>query len=87
VCTAFEDGGTKIGRTGRHTSGDGDFERCYLGYSKRIKPNVCILMFSGIPDVPENARLNVDAFLRKGQSPLVVPDKIQELLESPHQAA
>src|ERR1041384_5435313 len=36
---------------------------------KRIKPEVRIVMFSGAPHVPENARLHVDAFLQKGQSP------------------
>src|SRR5262249_19331442 len=54
---------------------------------KRMKPDVRILMFSGVPEVPENARLNIDGFLRKGQSPVVVLNKIQELLESPHKAA
>jgi CheY-like chemotaxis protein len=53
---------------------------------KRIKPDVRILMFSGVPEIPESARLNVDAFLQKGQSPTVVLDKIQELLE-PSKAA
>jgi CheY-like chemotaxis protein len=54
---------------------------------KRIKPDVRILMFSGVPHVPQKARLHVDAFLQKGQSPTVVLDKIRELLETPHQAA
>src|ERR1700720_1396533 len=36
---------------------------------KRIKPDVRILMFSGVRDVPEDARLHVDAFLQKGQPP------------------
>ena len=54
---------------------------------KRIKPNVRILMFSGVPHVPENARLHVDAFLQKGQSPAVVLDKIRELLNSSDKAA
>jgi two-component system, NtrC family, response regulator GlrR len=54
---------------------------------RRIKPDVRILMFSGVPYVPENARLHVDAFLRKGESPMVVLDKIRELLESSHDAA
>jgi len=54
---------------------------------KRIKPDVCILMFSGVEHVPESARVHVDAFLQKGQSPTVVLDKIQELLESAHKAA
>ncbi len=54
---------------------------------KRIKPNVRILMFSGVAHVPEKARAHVDAFLQKGQSPLVVLDKIRELLETPDKAA
>jgi ABC-type uncharacterized transport system involved in gliding motility auxiliary subunit len=54
---------------------------------KRIKPDVRILMFSGVPDVPERARVHVDAFLQKGESPMVVLDKIRELLESINQAA
>jgi response regulator RpfG family c-di-GMP phosphodiesterase len=54
---------------------------------KRIKPNVRILMFSGVPDVPENALLHVDAFLQKGQPPTVVLEKIRELLNSPGKAA
>jgi hypothetical protein len=49
---------------------------------KRIKPDVRILMFSGVPDVPDNARHHIDAFLQKGQSPTVVLDKIRELLGS-----
>ena len=49
---------------------------------KRIKPDVRILMFSGLPHVPESARVHVDAFLRKGQLPSVVLDKIRELLDS-----
>ena len=49
---------------------------------KRIKPDVLILMFSAVSNVPENARLHIDAFLQKGQSPTVVLDKIQELLKS-----
>jgi DNA-binding NarL/FixJ family response regulator len=54
---------------------------------KRIKPDARILMFSGVPHVPENARLHVDAFLQKGQSPTVVLDKIRELLQSSGKAA
>jgi CheY-like chemotaxis protein len=54
---------------------------------KRIKPDVRILMFSGVSDVPERARVHVDAFLQKGQTPAVVLDKIRELLESSHEAA
>ena len=54
---------------------------------KRVKPDVRILMFSGVPHVPESARLHVDAFLQKGQSPAVVLDKIRELLNSSGKAA
>jgi DNA-binding response OmpR family regulator len=54
---------------------------------KRIKPDVQILMFSGVPHVPESARQHVDAFLQKGQSPAVVLDKIRELLNSSGKAA
>lgn len=49
---------------------------------KRMKPNVHILMFSGVSHVPEAARLHVDAFIQKGKSPVVVLDKIEELLGS-----
>lgn len=54
---------------------------------KQIKPDVRILMFSGVPHVPENARQHVDAFLQKGQSPVVILDKIRELLKSSGKAA
>ena len=50
---------------------------------KRIKPQVRILMFSGVADVPERARGCVDGFLRKGLSPAAVLEKIRELLQSP----
>jgi DNA-binding NarL/FixJ family response regulator len=54
---------------------------------KRIKPDVRILMFSGVSNLPENARLHVDAFLQKGQSPTVVLNKIEQLLQSSGEAA
>lgn len=54
---------------------------------KHIKPDVCIVMFSGVPRVPENARLHVDAFLQKGLSPTLVVDKIRELLKLSGKAA
>ena len=54
---------------------------------KRIKPDVRILMFSGVPHIPENARHHVDAFLQKGQSPTLVVDKIRELLKLSGKAA
>jgi CheY-like chemotaxis protein len=54
---------------------------------KQIKPEVRILMFSGVADVPEGAQNLVDAFLRKGLSPAVVLEKIRELLPSTQGAA
>jgi ABC-type uncharacterized transport system involved in gliding motility auxiliary subunit len=54
---------------------------------KRIKPDVRILMFSGVPNLPENARLHVDTFLQKGESPTVVLQKIRDLLHSSGKAA
>jgi CheY-like chemotaxis protein len=54
---------------------------------RRIKPEVRILMFSGVSDVPAQARHYVDAFLRKGLTPAVVLEKIRELLPSSPSAA
>jgi DNA-binding NarL/FixJ family response regulator len=54
---------------------------------KRIKPDVRILMFSGVSHMPEKAQRHVDAFLQKGQSPTVVLDKIRELLASSQKVA
>ena len=54
---------------------------------RRIKPDVRIIMFSGVQDVPDVARLHVDAFLQKGQPPTLVVDKIRELLNSASKAA
>lgn len=50
---------------------------------KRMKPDVRILMFSGVRNLPEDARVHVDAFLEKGQHPTVVLAKIDELLTDP----
>ena len=54
---------------------------------KRIKPQVRIVMFSGISEVPPEARAHVDAFLQKGQPPSVVLQKIEELLQGTGRAA
>jgi DNA-binding response OmpR family regulator len=54
---------------------------------RRIKPDVRIIMFSGVTHIPEIARLHVDAFLQKGQPPTLVVDKIRELLNSSSKAA
>lgn len=50
---------------------------------KRMKPDVRVLMFSGVRAVPESARAHVDAFLEKGQHPTAVLAKIDELLTDP----
>jgi CheY-like chemotaxis protein len=39
---------------------------------KRMKPNVRVLMFSGVAHVPEEARAHADAFLQKGIQPATV---------------
>ncbi len=49
---------------------------------KRIKPDVRILMFSGVEHVPGSAQVHVNAFLQKGQMPSIVLDKIRELQDS-----
>lgn len=54
---------------------------------KHIKPQVRIVMFSGVSEVPPEARANVDAFLQKGQPPSVVLQKIEELLQGTGRAA
>lgn len=54
---------------------------------KRIKPQVRIVMFSGVSEVPPEARAHVDAFLQKGQPPSVVLQKIDELLQNTGHAA
>jgi|SRR5215467_6369162 len=47
---------------------------------KRMKPEVRILMLSGVSDVPEQNRVHVDAFIQKGHEPAVILRKITELL-------
>ena len=54
---------------------------------RQIKPDVRIIMLSGVPHVPEIACLQVDTFLQKGQPPMLVLDKIRELLNSSNKAA
>ena len=47
---------------------------------KGMKPGVRILMFSGVRDLPESARIHADEFLEKGVHPTVVLARIDELL-------
>jgi len=54
---------------------------------KQIKPNVPILMLSGVPQVPEQDLAYIDAFVQKGQEPEIVLQKIEQLLNRPQQAA
>jgi hypothetical protein len=44
-------------------------------------------MFSGVAEVPPEARSQVDAFLQKGQPPSVVLRTIDELLQNNGRAA
>ncbi len=52
---------------------------------KRMKPDVRILMLSGARNVPDGDRAYADGFVEKGHPPIVVLQKIEELL--PSQAA
>jgi CheY-like chemotaxis protein len=54
---------------------------------KRMKPDVPIILFSGVSRIPDQDRLNVDAFIEKGQNPIHVLQKIEELLDRPPKAA
>lgn len=54
---------------------------------KRMKPEVRVLMFSGVAHLPEDARSHADAFLEKGQHPTVVLAKIDELLREQAEGA
>jgi DNA-binding response OmpR family regulator len=47
---------------------------------KRMKPDVRVLLFSGVRDLSEKARVHADAFLDKGTPPTVVLARIGELL-------
>ena len=49
---------------------------------KRIKPDVRIVFFSAA-SVPEAEREYADGFVEKGQPPLAVLTKIEELLREP----
>ena len=50
---------------------------------KSMKPQVPILLFSGVSQLPEETLQRVDAFMQKGVHPNVVLQKIQELLSGP----
>ncbi len=47
---------------------------------KRIKPDVRIVMFSGV-SLADSEQADADAFVQKGQHPVVLVHKIEELLE------
>lgn len=54
---------------------------------KSMKPKVPILLFSGVSEIPEGDRIHVDACLEKGLNPVVVLQKIEELLDRSEKAA
>jgi CheY-like chemotaxis protein len=54
---------------------------------KRIKPQVRIVMFSGLSEIPQDARAHVDAFLQKGLNPSLVLQTIDQLLHADESAA
>ena len=49
---------------------------------KQIKPNVPILMLSGVPRVPEQDLAYIDAFVQKGQEPAIDPSKQRDIVKS-----
>lgn len=51
-----------------------------LAEMKRIKPNVRVVLFSGLPDAPEGAE-HADVFLTKGMSSPAFLNVIRELLK------
>ena len=51
-----------------------------LAEMKRIKPNVPVVLFSGLPDAPEGAE-QADVFLTKGMSSRDFLEVIRELLK------
>ena len=54
---------------------------------KTMKPEVPIVMLTGISEIPERDRAQVDAFILKGQQPTLVLETIGQLLKGPEQAA
>ena len=54
---------------------------------KRMKPDVPIVMLSGVSEIPEHYRACVDALIVKGAQPTLVLQKIDELLNRPERAA
>jgi CheY-like chemotaxis protein len=54
---------------------------------KRMKPQVRIILFTGVAEVPPQARAQVDAFVQKGQQPSLVLQAIDELLGAGERAA
>ena len=54
---------------------------------KHMKPDVPIVMLSGVSEIPQGCRACVDAVIVKGEQPIVVLQKIEELLNRPERAA
>jgi CheY-like chemotaxis protein len=54
---------------------------------RRIKPGVRIVMLSGASNIPKDVLGQVDAFIQKGEQPIVVLQTIEKLLNLPQRAA
>jgi CheY-like chemotaxis protein len=54
---------------------------------RRIKPDVRIVMLSGASNIPDDVRSHVDAFIQKGEQPIVILQTIEKLLDLPQRAA
>jgi len=49
---------------------------------KRIKPDIPVVLFSGYSRLPQEASINVDAFVTKGEPPQVLLQTLETLLRT-----
>ena len=54
---------------------------------KQIKPDVPIVMLSGVSHIAEHHRAHINALIVKGEHPTVVLQKLEELLNPPQRVA
>ena len=49
---------------------------------KRSHPSLPILMFSAFPELPDEALQSVDFFLQKGDDPVILLDRVAQMVKS-----
>jgi CheY-like chemotaxis protein len=52
------------------------------GFMKKMKPEVPIIIFTGLCDIPEDLRNNIDAFLEKGSEPGALLRLLDQMLQT-----